>query len=65
MKKYFRGLVKSHKLATLKDAMDFTRDLENVFPRTKYPPNPNFPSKFKEGKKLWKITPFPNKINEG
>ena len=46
-----RGLFKSHKLATLKDAMNLTKDLQNVFPRTKYSPKPNFPSKFKEGKK--------------
>ena len=46
-----RGIVKSHKTTTLKDAMNLTRDLQNVFPRTKYPPKPNFPSKFKEGKK--------------
>ena len=45
-----RGLVKSHNPATLKDAMNLTRDLQNVLPRTKYPINPNFPSKFKEGK---------------
>ena len=48
------GLVKSHKPSTLKDAMNLIRDLENVFPRTKYPPKPNFPSKLKEGKKPWK-----------
>ena len=34
--------------------MNLTRDLQNVLPRTKYPPKPNFPSKFKEGKKPWK-----------
>ena len=50
----FRGLVKSHNPTTLKDVMNLTRDLQNVFPRTKYPPKPNFPSKFKEGKKNWK-----------
>ena len=49
-----RGLVKSHKPTTLKDAMNLTMDLKNVLPRTKYPPKPNFPSKFKEGKKPWK-----------
>ena len=48
------GLVKSHNLATLKDAMNLTRDLQNVLPRTKYPPKPNFPSKLKEGKKPWR-----------
>ena len=49
-----RWLVKSHKLDTLKDAMNLTMDLQNVLPRTKYPPKTNFSSKFKEGKKPWK-----------
>ena len=48
-----RGLVKAHKLATSKDAVNLTRDLQNVLPRTKYPPKPNFPSKFKKSKKPW------------
>ena len=47
------GILKSHKPATLKDAMNLTRDLQNVLPRTKYPPKRNFPSKFKEGNKPW------------
>ena len=50
----FRGLMKSHKPATLKDSMNLTRDLQNILPRTKYTPKPNFPSKFNEGKKPWK-----------
>ena len=33
-----RGIVKSHNLVALKDSMNLTRDLQNVFPRTKYPP---------------------------
>ena len=45
-----KGLVKSHKPATLKDAMSLTRDLQNVLPRTRFPPKPNF--KFE--KKPWK-----------
>ena len=49
-----RGIMKSHKPSTLKDAMNLTRDLHNVLPRTKYPPMPNFPSKLNEGKKPWK-----------
>ena len=32
-----RGIMKYHKLATFKEAMNLTRDLHNVFPRTKYP----------------------------
>ena len=59
-----RGLVKAHKPTTLKDAMNLTRDLKNLFPRTKYPPNPNFPYKFKEGKKPWK-NDFFAKENKG
>ena len=43
--------MKSHKSVALKDAMNLTRDLHNLFPRTKYPPKTNLPSKFKEGKK--------------
>ena len=35
-------LVKSHKPTTLKDAMSLTRDLQNVLPRTSFPPKPNF-----------------------
>ena len=54
LKEPLRGLMKSHKLTTLKDDMNLTRDLQNVMPRTKYPPKPNFSSKFKEGKKPWK-----------
>ena len=38
----FKGLVKSHKPTTLKDAMSLTRDLQNVLPRTRFPPKPNF-----------------------
>ena len=34
--------------------MNLARDLQNVLPRTKYPPKTNFPYKFKEGKKPWK-----------
>ena len=57
--KPFIGLMKSHNPSTLKDSMNLTRDLQNVqLPRSKYPPNPNFPSKFKEGKKPWKNDSF-------
>ena len=44
--------------------MNLTRDLQNVLPRTKSPPKPNFPSKFKEGKKPWKNDSF-SKENKG
>ena len=58
------GLVKSHKPATLKDSMNLTRDLQNLLPRTKYPPNPIFPSNFKEGKKPQKNDSY-TKENKG
>ena len=53
LKEPLRGLLKSHNPTTLKDDMNLIRDLQNVFPRTKYPPNPYFPTKFKEGNKTW------------
>ena len=53
-----RGLMKSHKPATLKDSMNLTRDFQNVLPRVKYLPKPNFPSKFKESKKPWKMDSY-------
>ena len=43
-------LVKSHNPTTLQDAMNLNRDLQNVLPRTRFPPKPNF--KFE--KKPWK-----------
>ena len=43
LKKPLRGIAKYHNLVTLKDSMNLTRDLQNVFPKTKYPPKPNFP----------------------
>ena len=39
----FRGILESHKLSTSMDAMNLTRDLQNVLPRTKYPPQEKFP----------------------
>ena len=44
--------------------MNLTRGLQNVLPRTKYPPKPHFHSKFKEGKKPWKNDSY-TKENEG
>ena len=35
LKEPLRGLLKSHKLSTFKDAMNLTRDLQNMLPRTK------------------------------
>ena len=37
-----KGLVKSHKPTNLNYAMSLTRDLQNVLPRTRFPPKPNF-----------------------
>ena len=37
-----KGLLKSQKPTTLKDAMSLTTDLQNVLPRTRFPPKPNF-----------------------
>ena len=50
--------MKSHNPTTLKDAMNLTRDFENMLPKTKYPPKPNFPSKLKDGRKSWKKDSF-------
>ena len=36
------GFFKSHNPTTLKDVMSLTRDLQNVLPRTRFPPKPNF-----------------------
>ena len=44
-----KGLVKSYKPTTLKDAMRFPRGLQNVLPRTRFAAKPNF--KFE--KKPW------------
>ena len=38
----FKFFFKSHKPTILKDAMRLTRDLQNVLPRTRFPPKPNF-----------------------
>ena len=54
-----KGLVKSHNPTTLKDSMSLTRDLQNVLPRTRFPPKPNF--KFE--KKPWeRDTPDKNPL---
>ena len=36
-----KGLVKSHNPTSLNDAMSLTRGLQDVLPRTRFPPNPN------------------------
>ena len=46
-----KGLVKSHKPTNLNDAMSLTRDLQNVLPRTRFPPKPNFKFERKHWKK--------------
>ena len=56
-----KGLVKSHSPTNLNDAMSLTRDLQNVLPRTRFPPKPiNFKfernpwKKDASDKKFWK-----------
>ena len=44
-------LVKSHKPTNLNDAMSLTRDLQNLLPRTRFPPKPNFRFERKPWKK--------------
>ena len=66
-----KGLVKSHKPTTLKDAMNLTRDLQNVLPRTRFPPKTN--SKFEKkpwkkyapDKKPWQRDSYKNNKKEG
>ena len=41
-------MVNAHKPATLQDAMDNTRYIQDVSPKTRCQPNINFPSKFKD-----------------
>ena len=41
MEDLLKGLVKSHKHTNLNYAMSLTRDLQNVLPRTRFPPKPN------------------------
>ena len=60
-----KEMVKSHNPTTLKDAINLTRDLQNVFPKTRYSPKPDFPSKLKEGRKPWKNDSFLKDKNEG
>ena len=38
--KPLKELLKSHNPYTLKDSMNLTRDLQNVFPKTRFPPKP-------------------------
>ena len=51
--------------------MSLTRDLQNVLPRTRFPPNPNFIFEKKPwkrdalDKKPWKIYSFENNRKEG
>ena len=55
-----KGLVKSHKPTALKYAMNFTRDLRNVLPRTRFPHKPIFEF---EKKPLQKDAPNKNPWN--
>ena len=51
-----KGLVKSHNPTSLNDAMSLTRGLQDVLPRTRFPPKP----KFRFERKPWK-NDAPNK----
>ena len=46
-----KGLFKYHKPTNLNDAMSLTSDLQNVIPRTRFPPKPNFRFERKPWKK--------------
>ena len=59
-----RGLMKSHKPSTLKDAMNLTRYLQNVLPRTKYPPSQIFLPSSRNVRNHGKNTPIQNKTKE-
>ena len=56
--------MKAHKTTTLKDAMNLTRDLQNVLPRTKYPPCQIFLPSSRKVRNHGKRTPLPKKIKE-
>ena len=64
-------LVKSHKPTNLNDAMSLTRDLQNVFSRTRFPPKPN--SIFERNpwqkdapdKNIWQRDTYENNNKEG
>ena len=56
--------MKSHKPTTLKDAMNLTRDLKNVLPRTKYPPSLFSLPNSRKVRNHGKMNPLPKKIKE-
>src|SRR5713226_1409886 len=66
-----KGLVKSHKPTNLNDAMSLTRDLQNVLPRTRFPPKTNFRfernpwKKDAPDKNFWQRDTFENNNKEG
>jgi hypothetical protein len=45
-----RGWVKAYKPTTLQDAVSRTRDMQDVVPKSRFPPKPTFPQKSKETK---------------
>jgi hypothetical protein len=44
------GWVKAYKPTTLQDAVNKDRDMQDVIPKSKFPPKPYFPQKNKETK---------------
>ena len=49
---------KSHKPTNLNEAMSLTRDLQNVLPRTRFPPKPNFRFEISLGERMHLIGSF-------
>ena len=45
-----RGWLKSYRTTTLEDAINWTRDLQDVVPKNRFPPITSFPIKDKERK---------------
>ena len=64
-------MVKSHKPTNLNDAMSLTKDLQNVLPRTTFPPKPNFRFERKPwqkdapDRKFWQKDTFEKNKKEG
>ena len=66
-----KGFIKSHKTTTLKYVMSLTRYLQDVLPRTRFPPKPNSEfekkpwKKYAPDKKPWKSDSSENNKKEG
>ena len=60
-----KGLVKSDNPTTLKDAMNLTRDLQNVLPNTRFPPILIFLPNSKMGGNHGKMTLLSRRTRKG